>query len=182
MGIWSQISGRINTANETLSAASKQWRDEGLTLREDELSKRERDIVRRQKITKARLREIRELEKRRGLRKWLYAFCAIVGAVPAFFLGFALASTSTGNASLSIDNSTSGMSPGPKGVSRQESEPDPKPTRVPYSDPYQALDDGKYGRGDDTDVGRLCLDIEAIGEATFEECIASVAVILARQR
>lgn len=183
MGFWDDVTSKLGKANETLSSASKQWRDEDLAEREDELSRRERRVKKRQELTKGRLKEVRELEARQSRRKWLYWLSALAGAVPAFFLGISMG-TWSGEVKPANRPSTSAEAQTGKTIEQhlEPRRPPKKVARIKYADPYAALDEGKYGRGNNTNVGYYCLDVEATGDATFDECIGAVALVLAGQR
>ena len=183
MGFWDEVTSKVGKANETLSSASKQWRDKNLAERETSVSHRERRVRKHQELTKGRLKEIRELEARQSRRKWLYILSALAGAVPAFFLGIGLGSLS-GDVKRTNHPSASAEA---QSVNSNEKHSEPrespkKVARIRYADPYTALDEGKYGRGNNTNVGYYCLDVEATGDATFDECIGAVALVLSGQR
>lgn len=177
MSLFKRLSGKLSEANSALSSASKEWRDESLTAREAGVSQREKAAAEKEAQTKARVRELRDLEARRGLRKFLYVLCAIAGAIPAFVIGVALGSTNTTPTAEASPRTATISKPLPETSKRQAAAP--KTGRTRYSDPYTALKQGKYGSGNDTNVGYYCLDVEATGDATFEQCITAVALVLA---
>ena len=175
----------VSGANKALSDASKAWRDENLAAREAEMNERQSALYERQSTLSKREQEVSEglerigrWESRRGLRTFGFISSVVIAIAVGFILGGISGSSNSGD-ELDYFSRRDGK---PVAVARP-SEPEvdtekKSPERQGWSDPYTAANEGRYGRGNDFNIGYYCLDVEATGDFTFEECLGAGVMVL----
>lgn|GEM_PF-2947908 len=181
MSIFQRFGGKLRETNEALAAARSSWRDESATAREGSVRQKEEQLAQREAQVDKQLREIRRLEAIRSQRKYLYVLCLILGAVPAYlagsFISTSILSSRTPSPSLVVATPAepSNASPPAAAVKTPDETPASPAGRARYSDPDAAAAEGRYGEGPKFNVGYYCLDVEATGKMTFEECVGAAA-------
>lgn len=188
MSIFQRFGGKLRETNEALAAVRSSWRDESATAREGSVRQKEEQLAQREAQVDKQLREIRRLEAIRSQRKYLYALCLILGTVPGFLAG-SITPTSifrdrTRSASVVVATPAepSDASPPVKTVTMPDETSAAPAGRVRYSDPDAAAAEGRYGEGPKFNVGYYCLDVEATGKMTFEQCVGAAALGINSQR
>lgn len=166
--MWDKITAKLGAANESLSLASKQWRDESLSSREKEVLRRERDATSSKDFAERKLAEARRLEAKLARRKWVHGLWAIGGAVLGFIFGVAFGSS--GGAPL---GSIQSQSP-PSQVEAEQLEASQVAT------PVRSARD--YGSGNDFDAGRYCIEVAKVSEDQLADCLVAASLASETQK
>lgn len=183
MGLLSNWGSKLQQTNDALAHAHKSWRDKKLGAREQQATDWERSLSEREARVAEQLAEMRSIESKRWWRKVVLIGTAIVAGVMGFVLGFE-AANSTPNGPVTPtkhDAQPAAASATEKRASTKaisQAATPARPQRTQHADPDAAARRGAYGTGKDFNVGYYCLDVEATGEATFDECLGAAAIAL----
>jgi hypothetical protein len=178
------ISGKVRVANEALANASKSWRDDGLTKREQEYDDRHRVLIALEADVAARRRELAKRERSLRWYRWGWLLSLILVGAITFIAGFALGGGSqTQKRTVAGGQSSAKTVPikEPEVAAVRSSSSEAAPATATESDDADArAESGRYRTGGKFDVGRYCLDKEKEGGVTFEQCLGTAALALRR--